>query len=186
MDPTYVNGDEISITVELSGYKIAYKVITIDTVKGSEAGLDFILIGDSPNEAQADSSLNPGYCLGMSIAKRTFWRGINASEAVTLVAAETAQTTSAEHYLTLESGQVAYITDLFVGADGLTDGVILSLAKNSKDDGTGTSIGVTKDVTGNGDEMGRHFPLQCPIRVPYEGKCFTINYNENYWNWNNR
>ena len=172
----YVNADIISVRTPQTGtWEGSSASITIDTTDDG-ATANFTLLGNHGPLRDGPKAIDmKTFEEGMAQSRRDFWFGCDDLDAVDLTAAYTtlngistlpnlAVTT---RYLTLNPGEVAYITQTFVSVDGTTDRAMIKIAKNSASDGTGTSIALTREMVGSSNGS-RDYKLAPVLRVAYD------------------
>ena len=171
----YVNNDEISIRTPQTGiWETSASSVIIDTADDG-AVVNFTLLGNHGPLIDGPKAIDmKTFYEGMAQARRDFWFGTNDSDAIDLTTTDsvltglstTANNSINARYLTLNAGEVAYITDVFVSVDAGTDRAFIKIGKNSESDGTGSTIYITKEMCGMGNGP-MHYKLNIPVRIEY-------------------
>lgn len=172
----YVNADIVSVKTPQTGtWETSATSVTIDTTDDG-AIVNFTLLGSHGPMRDGPKAIDmKTFEEGMAQSRRDFWIGADDLDVVDLTAAYTAlngistlpNLAVTARYLTLNSGEVAYITQVFIGADGTTDRAIVKIAKNSASDGSGTSIALTREMVGSSNGA-KDYKLSPVLRVAYD------------------
>ena len=175
-DTEYVQSDIVSVrTPNDETWFPSSQEITINTAE-SGATANFILLGQTGSLQDGPKSIDrKTFEEGMAQSRRDFWFGCDDLDAIDLTAAYTTlngistlpNLAVTARYLTLNPGEVAYITQTFVSVDGTTDRALIKIAKNSASDGTGTSIALTREMVGSSNGS-RDYKLAPVLRVAYD------------------
>lgn len=170
---TYSAGQKVNVILgdgQWSKYERVAKTHTIGSGGGGTLNFDYIFRKKIGKSMSTDGFLMRSFRHGMVASKQDFFKKVNDADAVSL-ATTFANATSAGQFLEIPAGYSAYVTEVYVGADGTTDKVFLALAANSGSNGKGAdNTVVTGEILYDSNLAGfggQHLVFSQPVRVPY-------------------